>query len=89
MKVELTQNEIGTAKRQRDARLTMSGNEDAEYIYRIDQATNVLVGKVISLPFTRRYAEIIYRERLISSLECCLPITQFMTKISHYLESCI
>lgn len=44
------------------ARLALDGGDDAEFTYRLDQAT-ALTGKVISSPFCRYDTEVIYRQR--------------------------
>ena len=53
------------------------GGDEAEYAYRLDQS-QALAGKVVSSPLSRFDAELIYRERWISSIGYCLPITQFI-----------
>ena len=64
------------AERLLGARLTLDGGDTEEYKYRLDQAKE-LAGKITASPFTRYDAEIIYRERWISTVGYCLPITQF------------
>ena len=58
MKVKLTRNEVDTAERQLGVCLTVSGKDEDEYLYIIDQS-EILAGKVKSLPFNRRDVEII------------------------------
>ena len=47
-----------------------------EYAHCLDQS-KALAGKVVSSPFSRFDAKLIYRERWVSSVGYCLPITQF------------
>ena len=67
MKVTLRRNEVGTAERQLGVRLAMSGQDDDEYLYRLDQS-KTLAGKIHFSPFSWNDAETIYRERWLSSV---------------------
>ena len=53
----------------------MDGTDTSEYAYRLLQS-QTLAGKIWSPPFSRLDAETIYRERWISSVGYCLPVTQ-------------
>ena len=72
--VELRRNSVDEPQRLLGFRITLDGGDESEYIHRLDQARS-LAGKVASSPFSRHDAEIIYRERWISSISFCLPIT--------------
>ena len=85
MKVELYKNEVGKAERQSGVML-MNVKDMEENLYRLEQ-TKVMTGKVRSSPFSRRDIEIIYRERLISSVGYFLPITQFTVKQCKVIQS--
>ena len=74
--VELRRNSVDDAERLLGARLTLDGGETEEYEYILYQAKE-LAGKITASPFSRYDAEIIYRERWISTVGYCLPITQF------------
>ena len=86
MKVELCRNEVQTAERQLGIRMFMNGTDSAEFLFRLDQA-RVLAGKVQSSPFNRDDAETIYKERWLSSVGYCLPITQFTDKQFKAIQS--
>ena len=86
MTVTLRRNEVGTAERQLGVRLAMSGHDDDEYAYRLEQF-KTLAGKNHSSPFSRLDAETIYRERWLSSVGYCLPITQFDVKQCKAIQS--
>ena len=64
----------------------MDGNDNEEYEYRLEQS-KILAGKVITSPFNRTDAEIIYRERWLASVGYCLPVTQFSAKQSKVIQS--
>ena len=64
----------------------MDENDDAEFEYRLDQS-KILAGKITSSPFNRWDAEVIYRERWLSSIGYCLPITQFTTEQIKAIQS--
>ena len=76
LEVDLRCNSVQETERLLGVRLALDGGDDAEYSYRLDQA-KALAGKLITSPFTRYDAEVIYRERWIASVGYCLPITQF------------
>ena len=86
MTVKLRRNEVVTAERQLGVRLAMSGHDDDEYIYRLEQS-KTLAGKIHSSPFSRNAAEIIYRESWLSSVGYYLPITQFDAKQCKTIQS--
>ena len=79
LELELTLNEVTNAERKLGFRLAMSGSDKEEYMYRLEQS-NAFAGKILSSPFTRIDTEIIYKERWISSVGYCLPVTQFFAK---------
>ena len=57
-------------------RLALDGGDEADFSYRLDQAT-ALASKVISSSFSRYDTEVTYRQRWISSIGYCLPVTHF------------
>ena len=67
---------MSDAERLLGARLALDGGDGTEFAFRLDQA-KALAGKVTASPFSRYDAEVIHRERWISSVGYCLPITQF------------
>ena len=67
LEVDLRRNSVQDAERLLGVRLALDGGDDAEYSYRLDQ-TKALAGKLITSPFTRYDAEVIYRKRWISSI---------------------
>ena len=68
--------EICHGERLLGVRLAMDGNDDDEFQWRKDQVEE-LASKIKVGPPTREDAEIIYRERWVSSVGYCLPVTQF------------
>ena len=60
LELELTLNEVTNAERKLGFRLAMSGSDKEEYMYRLEQS-NAFAGKILSSPFIRIDAEIIYR----------------------------
>ena len=52
MDVDLRRNSVQDTERILGARLALDGGDEAEFAYRLDQAT-ALAGKVISSPFSR------------------------------------
>ena len=86
MEVEVKRNEVHSAERQLGVRLSMDGNDNEEYVFRLEQS-KALAGKVLASPFKRKDAEIMYRERWLASVGYCLPITQFTLKQSKAIQS--
>ena len=76
MEVELRRNSVHDAERTLGACLTLDGGDEAEFSYRLDQAT-ALAGKITSSPFSWYDIEVIYNQRWISSVGYCLSVTQF------------
>ena len=76
---ELRRNSVQDVERLLGDLLALDGGDEAEFSFRLDQA-KALTGKVASSPFSRYGAEVIYRERWISSIGYTLPITQFNAK---------
>ena len=76
MDVELRRNSVQDAEKILGVRLALDGGDEAEFSYRLDQAT-ALAGKVTSSPFSRYDTKVIYNQRWISSVRYCLTITQF------------
>ena len=76
MEVKVGRYEAHKTERQLGVRLAMEGTDIKESAYRLTQ-TKAFAGKIWSLPFTRLDAETTYRERRISSMGYCLPITQY------------
>ena len=79
LEVEMRRNEVTSTEIRLGIRLSMFGGDDTEYTHRIFQWEE-LAGEVISSPFTRRDAEAIFRERWVSLVGYCIPITQFIQK---------
>ena len=75
LEVELLRHEPQHAEIQLSIRLAMDGTDTSEYAYRLLQS-QTLAGKIWSSPFSCLDAETIYRERWISSVGYCLPVTQ-------------
>lgn len=75
LQVQLDRNEPSKGERLLGVRLALDGNDKDEYRYRLSQSTE-LSGKIMSSPLSRVDAEVIYRERWLSSVGYCLPITQ-------------
>ena len=67
MEVELRRNSVHDVETILGARLALDGGDEAEFSYRLDQAT-ALAGKIISSPFSRYDTEVIYNQRWISSV---------------------
>ena len=59
--------------------LAMSGQDEDEFLYRLEQS-KIIADRVHSSPFSRIDAETIYRRKWLSSVGYCLPITQFDDK---------
>ena len=57
--------------------LSLDGGDETEYEYILDQL-KAMACKIITSPFSRYDAEVIYRERWIASIGYCLHITQFI-----------
>ena len=73
--MELRRNSVSDVERLLGASLAIDGGDEAEFAFRLDQVT-ALAGKVKSSPFKRYDAEVIHRERWVSSVGYCLHITQ-------------
>ena len=86
LEVKMQRNEVSKGERILGVRLSLDGNDEAEFQYRKQQAYD-LAGKIRSSPFTRQDAEVIYRERWIPSIGYCLPITQFSSSQCHKIQS--
>ena len=63
-------------------RLGLDKKESTKLAYRIQEAT-ILVGHINQAPLSRFDAEIVYRERWMSSIKYCLPITRFTRAQCH------
>lgn len=76
MDVELRRNSVQDTERLLGVSLALDGGDEAEFSYILGQA-KALAGKAISSPFSRYDTEVIYRQRWMSYIGYCSPITQF------------
>ena len=77
--MELRRNSVQDAEKLLGVHLALYGGDEAEFSSHLDQA-KALADKVASSSFYRHDAKVIYRERWISSIGYCIPITQFTAK---------
>jgi len=74
--------EAWDAERILGVRCSLEGGDDTELQYRIQQAV-LLAGRIKQSPLSRFDAEIVYRERWMSTIKYCLPITRFTPHQCH------
>ena len=74
--VDIKRQEVTAGERILGVRLALAGGDTDEYDFRLKQA-KTLAGKIGNSPLSRWDAETIYRERWLSSVGYCLPVTQF------------
>ena len=67
---------------------SLEGGDDTELQYRIQQAV-LLAGRIKQSPLSRFDAEIVYRERWMSTIKYCLPITRFTPHQCHQVTKIV
>ena len=80
--------EAWDAERILGVRCGLDGEDTTELKYRIEQAV-ALAGRIKQSPLTRFDAVIVYRERWMSTIKYCLPITRFTQQQCHQITKVV